>query len=153
MNNELTEEQIDEFKDAFMLFDQDGDGTITAVELGIVMRSLGQHPTDAELQDMVKEVDEDGGGSIDFTEFITMMGKKTKDIETEDDIRAAFKVFDVDGNGYITEEEYRHVMANLGERVTNDEIEAMLGEADVDGDGRVSYKEFLNMMASNATDH
>lgn len=54
MADQLTEEQIAEFKEAFSLFDKDGDGTITTKELGTVMRSLGQNPTEAELQDMVK---------------------------------------------------------------------------------------------------
>ena len=48
-----------EFKEAFSLFDKDGDGTITTKELGTVMRSLGQNPTEAELQDMINEVDAD----------------------------------------------------------------------------------------------
>jgi len=52
MADQLTEEQIAEFKEAFSLFDKDGDGTITTKELGTVMRSLGQNPTEAELQDM-----------------------------------------------------------------------------------------------------
>ena len=96
MARELTEEQIEEFKEAFQLFDKDGDGSITTHELGTVMRSLGQNPTDTELQEMISEVDEDGGGSIDFTEFLTMMVKKMKDTDTEDDIREAFRVFDKD---------------------------------------------------------
>ena len=49
-----------EFKEAFSLFDKDGDGTITTKELGTVMRSLGQNPTEAELMDMINEVDADG---------------------------------------------------------------------------------------------
>lgn len=57
-----------EFKEAFSLFDKDGDGTITTKELGTVMRSLGQNPTEAELQDMINEVDADGNGTIDFPE-------------------------------------------------------------------------------------
>uniref|UniRef100_A0A4W4H4G7 EF-hand domain-containing protein n=1 Tax=Electrophorus electricus TaxID=8005 RepID=A0A4W4H4G7_ELEEL len=57
--DQLTEEQIAEFKEAFSLFDKDGDGTITTKELGTVMRSLGQNPTEAELQDMINEVDAD----------------------------------------------------------------------------------------------
>eukprot|EP00935_MAST-01C_sp_MAST-1C-sp1_P001301 g1301.t1 len=60
MAEQLTEEQIAEFKEAFSLFDKDGDGTITTKELGTVMRSLGQNPTEAELQDMINEVDADG---------------------------------------------------------------------------------------------
>uniref|UniRef100_A0A670XY81 Calglandulin n=1 Tax=Pseudonaja textilis TaxID=8673 RepID=A0A670XY81_PSETE len=59
MADQLTEEQIAEFKEAFLLFDKDGDGTITTKELGTVMWSLGQNPTEAELQDMINEVDAD----------------------------------------------------------------------------------------------
>ena len=75
MADQLTEEQIAEFKEAFSLFDKDGDGTITTKELGTVMRSLGQNPTEAELQDMINEVDADGNGTIDFPEFLTMMAR------------------------------------------------------------------------------
>ena len=67
--------QIAEFKEAFSLFDKDGDGTITTKEIGTVMRSLGQNPTEAELQDMINEVDADGNGTIDFPEFLTMMAR------------------------------------------------------------------------------
>merc|ERR1712138_122418 len=77
-NNQLTEEQIAEFKEAFPLFDKDGDGTITTKELGTVMRSLGQNPTEAELQDMINEVDADGNGTIDFPEFLSLMARKIK---------------------------------------------------------------------------
>ena len=53
-------------------------GTITTKELGTVMRSLGQNPTEAELQDMVNEVDADGSGTIEFPEFLNLMAKKMK---------------------------------------------------------------------------
>ena len=92
----------------------DGDGTITTKELGTVMRSLGQNPTEAELQDMINEVDADGNGTIDFPEFLTMMARKMRDTDSEEEIKEAFKVFDKDGNGYISAAELRHVMTNLG---------------------------------------
>ena len=95
-------------------FITDGDGTITTKELGTVMRSLGQNPTEAELQDMINEVDADGNGTIDFPEFLTMMARKMRDTDSEEEIREAFKVFDKDGNGFISAAELRHVMTNLG---------------------------------------
>ena len=78
------------------------------------MRSLGQNPTEAELQDMINEVDADGNGTIDFPEFLTMMAQKMRDTDSEEEIKEAFKVFDKDGNGYISAAELRHVMTNLG---------------------------------------
>ncbi|KAG1838149.1 hypothetical protein DFJ58DRAFT_814683 [Suillus subalutaceus] len=148
MADELSEEQIAEFKEAFALFDIDGDGSITTKELGTVMRSIGQNPTEAELQDMINEVDADGNGTLDFTEFLTMMARKMRDTDREDEIKEAFKVFDEDGNGYINPAELRHVMMNLGEKLTEAEVNEMIREADIDGDGQINYDEFVKMMLS-----
>merc|ERR1712096_561874 len=134
------------FKEAFSLFDKDGDGTITTKELGTVMRSLGQNPTEAELQDMINEVDADGNGTIDFPEFLSLMARKMKDTDTEEELIEAFKVFDRDGNGFISAAELRHVMTNLGEKLTDEEVDEMIREADVDGDGQINYEEFIRMM-------
>uniref|UniRef100_A0AAV1VGM8 Calmodulin n=1 Tax=Peronospora matthiolae TaxID=2874970 RepID=A0AAV1VGM8_9STRA len=150
MADQLTEEQIAEFKEAFSLFDKDGDGTITTKELGTVMRSLGQNPTEAELQDMINEVDADGNGTIDFPEFLTMMARKMKDTDSEEEILEAFKVFDKDGNGFISAAELRHIMTNLGEKLTDEEVDEMIREADIDGDGQINYEEFVKMMMSNS---
>ena len=148
MAEQLTEEQIGEFKEAFSLFDKDGDGTITTKELGTVMRSLGQTPSEEELKDMLNEVDIDGNGIIDFSEFMTMMAKKLKDTDTEEELKEAFRVFDKDGNGFISADELRHVMTNLGEQLSEEEVEQMIQEADSNGDGQVDYEEFCKMMTA-----
>jgi len=83
-DHKLTEEQIAEFKEAFSLFDKDGDGAITPAKLGTVMRAMGQNPTEANLQDMIDEVDVNGNGSIDFPEFLTMMVRNMKDTDSSD---------------------------------------------------------------------
>ncbi|MCL7046583.1 hypothetical protein MKW94_024673 [Papaver nudicaule] len=67
---------------------------ITTKELGTVMRSLGQNPAEAELQDMINEVDADGIGTIDFPEFLNLMGRKMKDTDSEEELMEAFRVFD-----------------------------------------------------------
>ena len=76
------------------------------------------------------------------------MARKKKDTNSEEEIREAFRVFDKDGNGYISAPELRHVMTNLGEKLTDGEVEEMIREADIDGDGEVNYEEFVQMMTA-----
>jgi calmodulin len=70
---------------------------------------------------MINEVDEDGSGTIDFEEFLVMMSKKVKLSDEEEDLKEAFKVFDRNGDGSISAIEFRHVMTNLGEKLTDEE--------------------------------
>ncbi|XP_051157313.1 calmodulin-beta-like isoform X3 [Leptopilina boulardi] len=144
----LSEDQVAEFKEAFMLFDKDEDGTITMAELGVVMRSLGQRPSETELRDMVNEVDQDGNGTIEFNEFLQMMSKKMKGADGEDELREAFRVFDKNNDGSISSMELRHVMTNLGEKLSEEEVDDMIKEADLDGDGMVNYEEFVTILTS-----
>ncbi|KAI8927151.1 hypothetical protein BC831DRAFT_453501 [Entophlyctis helioformis] len=142
----LTEEEVAEFREAFALFDKDGDDTITTKELGTVMRSLGQNPTEAELQEMINELDADGNGTVEFDELMAMMTRKMKEIDFEEERKEAFKMFDKDGNGFITAAELKIVMTNIGEKLTDEEIEEMIREADEDGDNQVSYEEFVKII-------
>ena len=79
----LTKEQLSEYKEAFNMFDKDGDGTIDIKELGTCMRSLGQDPSELELQNMISEVDDDRSGTINFSEFLHMMGVVVKNADKE----------------------------------------------------------------------
>jgi calmodulin len=87
-----------------------------------------------------------GSGAIDFPEFLTMMSRKLKDTDDDEEICEAFRVFDKDGNGFISAAELRHVMTNLGEKLTDEEVDDMIREADIDGDGQVNYEGNVSLM-------
>ena len=92
-------------------------------------------------------MDTNANGAIDFNEFIDMMVKRRDCLD--DDVAHAFKVFDRDGDGLISEEELRLTMTNLGEPLTEAEVRSMIAEADLDGDGKINFQEFSRLMAHN----
>ncbi len=95
MADELTDEQKAELKEAFSLFDRDGDGTIALDEMQIVMRSIGKNPSIQEIKDMMKEVDPDNEkDEINFLGFLELMAKKMKEGEMDEELVEAFKTFD-----------------------------------------------------------
>lgn len=130
------------------MFDKDGDGKITTKELGTVMRSLGQNPSESELTDMINEVDVDSDGSIDFPEFLTMMARKMKDTDSEAEIAEAFKVFDRNGDGKISAAELRHVLTSIGEKLSDADVDQMIREADVNNDGEIDIQEFAQLLST-----
>merc|ERR1711871_416405 len=127
---ELTEEQKQEIKEAFDLFDTDGSGTIDSKELKVAMRALGFEPKKEEIQKMISDVDDDGSGTIEYEEFLKMMTHKILNRDPKDEILKAFRLFDDE----------------LGERMTDEELQEMIDEADRDGDGEVNEEEFLRIM-------
>ena len=80
-----------------------------------------------------------------------MMAQKMRDTDSEEEVKEEFKVFDKDGNGFISAAELRHVMTNLGEKLSDREVDEMIREADTDGDGHINYEEFVKVSVSRAT--
>ena len=146
----MTCEQVEELKEAFRLFDKDSDGTISSDEFGAVMQALGLSPTKEELEILLDSVDTDRNGVIDFGEFVDVMRGHLWQAEgaptAEDELKEAFSVFDKDGNGFISKDELRAALLNLGERLDEEELEAMMRAADKDGNGEIDYEEFITMM-------
>ena len=145
----LTPEQISEFREAFNVYDKDEDGRIAAKELGTVMRSLGQNPSEAELKVMLNEIDIGEDGTIIFDEFLYMMSRQMREGDTEEEIIDAFRVFDKDGDGKISAAELIHIMKNLGEPLTQEEIDEMISQADINKDGIIDYVKFVHLMLSS----
>ncbi|XP_030543443.1 calmodulin-like protein 11 isoform X2 [Rhodamnia argentea] len=149
MVGELTKEQILEFREAFCLFDEGGDACITSEEFAAIIQSLDRTPSENELQDMIGAGTAEGNGAIEFVKFLELKANNTKDAtDVEEELKEAFKVFDKDQNGYISPSELRHVMINLGEKLTEEEVQQMISEADLDGDGQVDFEEFVKLMST-----
>lgn len=135
-----------EMKEAFLLFDKNGDGFISAKELGVLMRAMGRNPTEDEIMQMMNEIDVDHNGKLDFSEFTIMMREKLQGEDMEEEIRQAFRVFDSNGDGYISKTEFKHCMMHFGEQFTDEEVEEMIAEADSNNDGQIDYEEFSKML-------
>ncbi|KAK9680500.1 EF-hand domain pair [Popillia japonica] len=144
----VSRSQMKEFREAFRLFDKDGDGSITKEELGRVLQ-------------MLQEVDVDGDGNVSFEEFVDIAwsagaGTDPDHVlsreEEEKELRDAFRVFDKHNRGYITASDLRAVLQCLGEDLSEEEIEDMIKEVDVDGDGRIDFYEFVNALGEPGND-
>lgn len=150
MNNTvLSEEQISSIKESFSLFDKDGDGIIDINLLGVLVRSLNQYPTELEIEEMKREVDPESTSKIDFPEFLSLMARKIKDIDPEEELLEAFKVIDKNNNGYINSQELAYNLTNNGEKFTVEEANEMIKEGiELSGNDKIDYEEFIKVITS-----
>ncbi|CAL8067981.1 unnamed protein product [Calicophoron daubneyi] len=149
LNGSTSHMENHDLREAFTLFDVNRDGRITPSELEAVLHSLGIHASAAEVQQMIKDADCDGNGSVEFSEFLKMMQRysKTQRSKSPDsELREAFNVFDHNQDSVIDFGEIKRTMHFLGEAVTDEEVHAMIREADQDHDGLVDFEEFKHMM-------
>lgn len=123
----ISKSKLREYRDAFSLFDKDGNGYLTKEELGHVMHQLGQWARMEELQEMLCEIDTDGDGNVSFEEFVEILLNFTDSdhdssaAQEEQELRDAFRVFDKHNRGYITASDLRAVLQCLGEDLDEDE--------------------------------
>merc|ERR1712205_207386 len=129
---EFSEQDKADFRKNFNLFDKKRTGAIPIGDMGTVLRSLGQNPTEAELSALMEEVDKDKSGTIEFEEFVDLMARTNKTHEMEEEIKNAFLTFDADGSGFITREELVETLTTMGDPVDEETINGMISEADLD---------------------
>lgn len=146
----LCKEQLAELREIFSRFDRDQDGSITELELGMMLRSLGLKPAGHQLDALVQRADSNSNGMIEFAEFVALIGPELvkQDVFSDKELLTVFRAFDRDGNGFITAAELAHSMAKLGQALSVKELWTMIREADQDGDGRISFPEFASAMTS-----
>lgn len=138
----FSDDQINEFQETFSLFDNKGDGKISYLQLGEVLRAMGQNPTDAEVKKC--SFNKEPESRITFETFLPILLTISKNKETPrvDDFIEGFRVFDKDQNGTIHSAELRHLLTNLGEKLTDEEVNELL-QGHEDAQGNVNYEEFI----------
>lgn len=140
--------QIQEFKEAFNMIDQNRDGFIDKDDLHDMLASLGKNPTDQYLEAMMAEAP----GPINFTMFLTMFGEKLNGTDPEDVIKNAFGCFDEDGTGFLNEDSLRELLTTMGDRFTEEEVEELFHEAPIKG-GKFDYIEFTRILKHGKKDN
>ena len=148
MADHLTSEQIAEIKETFSLFDKGSVGTISLEEMGIIVRSLGQTPTQAELEIMKNEADPDGTGRVDYPEFLSVFAKYQKEPISEQEIMSTFQELDEPDNGVITMKRLKHLLCTFGEILTEEEIQKLVHYANPDHEDNVNYQDLVKLMMS-----
>jgi len=146
MSQELSDEKIAQFQSCFNLFDKDKDGYISSSEIGLVLRALGETPSEADIKRIAQQIDSNGDNRVDFNEFLNILTKQMEKRITDDDIEKAFKIFDQNNDGQISCSELKHVITTIGEVLTEAEVDEMFKEGDVDRNGFISMDEFRRLL-------
>jgi len=144
----LTEDEIEEIREAFNLFDTDNSGTIDPKELKAAMQSLGFEQKNPTIYQMIADLEQEGN-AIDFETFLNAITAKLGDKETKGGIKKIFELFDDDGTGNININNLKRVAKELGETMTQDELKEMLERAASNGD-EISFEDFYNIMTKKA---
>ncbi len=144
-----TQEELDELRKMFLQLDENGDGTLSIdeIENGMhkIMGNLQGDPDD--YKEMMRNLDLDGNGVVDYSEFITAAIDKLS-VLNQENLRAAFQMFDKDKSGTITIDELQAVFDGQGGQQEEEVWKKVMEEVDTDGNGEISFDEFLNGMTS-----
>ena len=137
----LNKEKV--YKSIFDMNDNNKDGNVNSLELANILKAININITDEEIKEIMTEIDLEGKGEINYEEFISILNRREKDVDNEEELLKAFKVFDKEGNGLININEMKHIMLTSGNNLSESEINNMLTEADTDMDGYINYEEFI----------
>ena len=151
MADKLTDKQVTKLKNAFVLFsdNEEEDGNVRTEQLGFVVRAVGKNPTEAEIKEMKKKLNDDSGETFGFDTFKDLMADKINDEnDSIEKIGEAFQTLDQHEKGYIPAAELKQILTTQGEKLTEEEVTKLIVDADTNKDNKISYDEFMNLMKS-----
>lgn len=150
---EVPDDTIEQLRNIFLSVDTDNSGTLTVEEMDAALLKMNtDESVRIEMRRLMAEIDEGGSGAIFYTEFIASTISKQTYMK-EEVCRAAFHVFDMDGDGVISTEDLRKMLESIGDEgsggisgVAVDEVNEIMAEVDVNGDGEMCFEEFMRFM-------
>ncbi|KAJ0180673.1 hypothetical protein K1T71_004077 [Dendrolimus kikuchii] len=150
VQEELDKSQLQLLKNAFDAFDREKQGVISTDFIGTILEMLGHECDDDTLAEIINEYDVEHTGQLAFQEFCSLAAKfLTEELDDEtmlQELKEAFRLYDREGNGYITTDVLKEIFKELDNTLTPDDLDTMIEEIDSDGSGTVDFDEFLEVM-------
>lgn len=145
----LEKDQIESLRKAFDSFDTDKVGYITTETVKTILRMMGVKISEKNLAEVISETDEDGSGQLEFEEFVSLAAKFLVEEDEESlkaELKEAFRIYDKEGQGYITTQVLREILIEIDGKLTSDDLDGIIEEVDEDGSGTLDFDEFMAMM-------
>ncbi|XP_071438969.1 troponin C [Hetaerina americana] len=134
---------------AFQMFDTSKSGFIETLKISTILNTIGQAYDDGELNALIEEQDPDGTGKVNFDCFCNIASHFLEEEDAEamqEELKEAFRLYDREGNGYITTATLREILAALDDKLGPEDLDGIIAEIDTDGSGTVDFDEFMEMM-------
>ncbi|XP_029048829.2 troponin C at 25D [Osmia lignaria lignaria] len=146
---EEDEQKMAVMRKAFQMFDTTKSGLIDTLKISTILNTMGQLFDDADLNAIIAENDPEGTGKVNFDQFCRIAGRFLEEEDAEamqEELKEAFRLYDREGNGYITTATLKEILAALDDKLTSADLDGIIAEIDTDGSGTVDFDEFMEMM-------
>ncbi|XP_023936980.1 troponin C [Bicyclus anynana] len=146
------EQKMAMLRKAFQMFDTTKSGYIDVLKISTILNTMGQLFDDSELQALIDQNDPENSGKINFDGFCNIASHFLEEEDAEamqQELKEAFRLYDREGNGYITTSTLKEILAALDDKLSNSDLDGIIAEIDTDGSGTVDFDEFMEMMTGD----
>uniref|UniRef100_A0A1L8E500 Putative troponin c type iia n=1 Tax=Nyssomyia neivai TaxID=330878 RepID=A0A1L8E500_9DIPT len=146
------DQKMDIIRKAFQMFDTTKCGFIDTLKISTILTSMGQPYDKNELTALISDNDPEQTGKVNFDGFARIAGHFLEEEDAEamqQELKEAFRLYDREGNGYITTSTLKEILAALDDKLSNADLDGIIAEIDTDGSGTVDFDEFMEMMTGD----